>query len=147
MIQPYFMDKLLEGVEVEWKTLGAVTLPTANIRWKDTNDTYRYIDLTSVCREKNRIIETSEISAENAPSRAQKLLVKDDVIFATTRPTQQRLCLITEEFSGQVASTGYCILRAKKNEVLPKWIFYWITSSEFKNYLEKNQSGSPNRWK
>ncbi|MGG4204256.1 restriction endonuclease subunit S [Paenibacillus jamilae] len=140
----YYRDKLLtfdEG-EVEWKTLGDVTLPTSNIRWRDTTDTYRYIDLTSVSREKHTIIETIEISAENAPSRAQKLVIKNDVIFATTRPTQQRLCLITKEFSGGVASSGYCILRAQNNEVLPKWIYYCITSSKFKNYVEENQSGS-----
>lgn len=139
----YYRDKLLtfEEGQVEWRVLGKVTLPTSNIRWRDTNDTYRYIDLTSVCRDKNIIIETTEISAENAPSRAQKLVAKDDVIFATTRPTQQRLCLITEEYSGEVASTGYCILRAKK-EVLPKWIYYFITSTRFKKYVEENQSGS-----
>ena len=139
----YYRDKLLsfEDEEVEWRVLGEVTLPTSNIRWRDTNDTYRYIDLTSVCRDKNIIIETTEISAENAPSRAQKLVAKDDVIFATTRPTQQRLCLITEEYSGEVASTGYCILRAKE-EVLPKWIYYFITSTRFKEYVEDNQSGS-----
>lgn len=50
--------------------------------------------------------------------------------------------MITEEFSGEVASTGYCILRAKKDEVLPKWIYHCITSSDFKNYVEENQSGS-----
>lgn len=142
MMKPNYMDKLLDGVEVEWKTLRDVTLPTSNIRWSDTKDTYRYIDLTSVSREKNTIIETTEISAENAPSRAQKLVVKNDVIFATTRPTQQRLCLITEDFSGEVASTGYCILRARTDEVLPKWIYHCITSSEFKKYVEENQSGS-----
>jgi len=142
MIKSNFMEKLLEGIEVDWKALGDVTLPTSNIRWRDTKGTYRYIDLTSVNREKNTIIETTEISAENAPSRARKLVVKNDVIFATTRPTQQRLCLITEEFSGEVASTGYCILRAKKDEVLPKWIYHCITSSDFKNYVEENQSGS-----
>jgi type I restriction enzyme S subunit len=122
--------------------LGDVTLQTSNIRWKDTTDTYRYIDLSSVCREKNIIIETTEITAENAPSRAKKIVIKDDVIFATTRPTQQRLCMITEEFSGDIASTGYCILRAKKNEVLPKWIYFFITSSRFRNYVDENQSGS-----
>ncbi len=82
------------------------------------------------------------MSVENAPSRAQKLVVKDDIIFATTRPTQMRVCIITEEFSGEVASTGYCVLRAKQNEVLSKWIFYCLTLSKFKNYLEDNQSGS-----
>lgn len=140
----YYRDKLLtfdEG-EIEWKALGEITLSTSNIRWGDVKDTYRYIDLTSVSRETNRIIETTEISAENAPNRAQKLVLTNDVIFATTRPTQQRLCLITDEFSGEVASTGYCILRARINEVLPRWIYYWITSSRFKTFVEENQSGS-----
>ena len=99
-----------------------------------------YIDF--YVRSFSLIIETIEITRENAPSRAKKIVLKDDVIFATTRPTQQRLCLITEEFSGQIASTGYCVLRADKNEVLPRWIFYFITSSRFRNYVEENQSGS-----
>ena len=40
-----FMEKLLDGVSVEWRSLGEVTLSTSNIRWRDTNRTYRYIDL------------------------------------------------------------------------------------------------------
>jgi len=127
---------------VEWRPLGEVTSPTANIRWRNTEDTYLYIDLTSVSRENNTIIETSEISAKNSPSRAQKIVLKDDVIFATTRPVQQRLCLINEEYSGEVASTGYCVLRAKCDIIFPKWIYYYISSTEFKNYIEENQSGS-----
>lgn len=128
--------------KVEWKTLGEVVLPTSNIRWKNTNKSYRYIDLTSVCRDNNTIIETIEINKENAPSRAQKLVLKNDVIFATTRPTQQRLCLIPEEYDGEVASSGYCVLRANIDLILPKWIYFWITSNKFKNYVEENQSGS-----
>lgn len=140
----YYRDKLLtfEDGEVEWKALGEMILPTFNIKWRETKKTYKYIDLTSVCREKNIIIATTEVSAENAPSRAQKLIEKDDVIFATTRPTQQRLCLINEEFSGEIASTGYCILRAKRSKIIPKWIYYLVTSSKFKNYVEDNQSGA-----
>ncbi len=124
------------------ESLGEVVFPTSNIRWRDTNKPYRYIDLTSVCREKNIIIETIEITKNNAPSRAQKLVLKDDVIFATTRPTQQRLCLIIEEYSGEVASTGYCVLRANTDVILPRWIYFWITTNKFKNYVEENQSGS-----
>lgn len=50
--------------------------------------------------------------------------------------------MIDEEYDGEVASTGYCVLRAKKEVVLPKWILHLISSSEFKGYLEENQSGS-----
>lgn len=109
-----YMDKLLEGVDVEWKSLGEVTQPTSNIQWNKTDSTYKYIDLTSVSREESRIIETTRIEAKNAPDRAKKLVLKDDVIFATTRPTQMRYCLIPEEFSGQVASTGYCVFCVQK---------------------------------
>jgi len=137
-----FLEKLLDGVAVEWKPLRKVVLPTSNIKWRNTDRIYRYIDLTSVSIETKKIAETTEITANNAPSRAQKLVEKNDVIFATTRPSQQRYCLIDNEYSGEVASTGYCVLRAKKDEVLPKWILYCIASNDFKIYVEENQSGS-----
>jgi type I restriction enzyme S subunit len=137
-----FLEKLLNGVAVEWKALGEVTLPTSNIKWRDANRVFRYIDLTSVSIETKAIAGTLKITSSNAPSRAQKLVEKNDVIFATTRPAQQRYCLINDEYSGEVASTGYCVLRAKKDEVLPKWIWHWIASADFKTYVEENQSGS-----
>jgi type I restriction enzyme, S subunit len=137
-----FLEKLLDGVAVKWKALRDVVLPTSNIKWRNADRIYRYIDLTSVSLETKRISETTEITANNAPSRAQKLVEENDVIFATTRPAQQRYCLIDNEYSGEVASTGYCILRAKKDEVLPKWILYCIASNDFKIYVEENQSGS-----
>lgn len=142
MSKTSFLEKLLDGVAVDWRALGEVTLPTTNIRWRDTDRTYRYIDLTSVSIETKRITDTSEITSSNAPSRAQKLVEKDDVIFATTRPAQQRYCLINDDSAGEVASTGYCVLRAKSDEVLPKWILHWIASTDFKTYVEENQSGS-----
>src|SRR5690606_3414586 len=137
-----FLDKLLDGVATEWRTLGELTLPTSNIKWKEANRSYKYIDLTSVSIETKAILETSEITKSTAPSRAQKLVEKDDVLFATTRPTQLRYCLIGDEHDGEVASTGYCVLRAKKSKVLPKWIWHWMGSTAFKEYLEENQSGS-----
>ncbi|HFI6721667.1 TPA: restriction endonuclease subunit S [Escherichia coli] len=137
-----YLEKLLEGVEVEWKTLEDITLRTSNIKWREVIRSYRYIDLTSVDIATKKITETTEITKNNAPSRAQKLVDENDVIFATTRPTQQRFCLIDSEYAGEVASTGYCILRAKQDQVLPKWILHWISTSDFKKHVEENQSGS-----
>ncbi|MCY4197448.1 MAG: restriction endonuclease subunit S [Rhodobacteraceae bacterium] len=142
MSKRHILETLLDGAEVEWKPLGEVTLPTDNIKWGNTDRAYRYIDLTSVCVDTKSIISTSEVTADNAPSRAQRLVAKDDVIIATTRPTQQRYCLIDEKHSGEVASTGYCILRTNKKEVLPKWILHCISSGRFKTYVEELQIGA-----
>ncbi|MEQ3477764.1 restriction endonuclease subunit S [Klebsiella variicola] len=137
-----YLEKLLDGAVVQWKTIGEVTSQTNNIKWREATRTYRYVDLTAVDIETKKITVTTEITANNAPSRAQKLLQENDVIFATTRPTQQRFCLIDSEHSGEVASTGYCVLRAKQDEVLPKWILHWISTRYFNEYVEENQSGS-----
>jgi len=140
----YYRNKLLtfSDNEVEWKKLGDITQPTKNIKWKHNNQHYLYIDLTSVDRENNVVAKTVEISSKNAPSRAQKIVEKNDVIFATTRPTLQRYTIIDEKYSGQIASSGYCVLRAKYKNVLPKWIYYNIASNKFLTYVEVTQSGS-----
>ncbi|THA22370.1 restriction endonuclease subunit S [Histophilus somni] len=145
----YYRDLLLNENEknpffknAEYRCLGDITLLSSNIRWKNNTNSYKYIDLTSVDRENHSIGETIEISALTAPSRAQKLVVKDDVIFATTRPTQLRFAFINEEFENSIASTGYCVLRANTDLALPKWIYHNLGSIDFKNFLEENQSGS-----
>ena len=143
----YYREKLLSEEELgkvgfEWKTLEELVEKTQNIKWKNNTKTYRYIDLTSVDRENNSITGTIEINALNAPSRAQKIVKENDIIFATTRPTQQRIASITKEFSGEIASTGYCVLRPNTDIVLPKWLFYFLSTINFKNYVEENQSGS-----
>jgi len=137
-----YVEKLLDGVEVVWFPISEVTERTTNIKWRETSERHQYIDLTTVSVDTKKIIETTEVKASNAPSRAQKLVKKDDVLFATTRPTQMRYCLIDEEYDGAVASTGYCVLRVKRDVTLPKWILHLISSSDFKKYLEENQSGS-----
>ena len=139
----YYRDKLLtfSDNEIIWKSLGDLVLPTQNIKWKETLSSYRYIDLSSVDKVNNNIGETLEISSKNAPSRAQKIVKEADIIFATTRPTQMRVAIIPKQFNEQIASTGYCILRANQEEVIPKWIYYNLSLARFKAYLEENQSG------
>lgn len=145
----YYRDVLLNENEkktffknVEYRCLGDITLSSSNVKWKNNTNIYKYIDLTSVDRENHSIGETIEISALTAPSRAQKLVAKDDVIFATTRPTQLRFAFINKEFENSIASTGYCVLRANADLVLPKWIYHNLGSIDFKKFLEENQSGS-----
>ena len=143
----YYRDKLLSENELakvgfEWKSLGEITLKTENIKWKETNLNYQYIDLTSVNIENKSIMNTVEINKETAPSRAQKIVLENDIIFATTRPTQMRIAVIPNEFNGDIVSSGYCVLRANEKQVLNKWIYFCLLTTSFKDYLEENQSGS-----
>lgn len=118
-------------------------MSTNNIKWKDNPDVLlRYIDLSSVSRDDHSIIETTEVNSKTAPSRAQKLVSKGDVIFATTRPTLRRYTMIGDEFDGDVASTGYCVLRPNDELTTSEWIYHNIAKSDFNMYVERNQEGS-----
>jgi type I restriction enzyme S subunit len=126
-----------------WLTLRELCLKTDNMKWKENdNIDFKYIDLSSVDRMSNKITEAKIITSQNAPSRAQQIVRNNDVIFGTTRPTLKRYCLITPEYDGQICSTGFCVLRANTEMILPKYLFFVLTTSDFYNYVENNQEGA-----
>ncbi len=79
-----FMGKLLGGAEVKIVPISEIIKKTSNIKWKEISTSRRYIDLTSVDVKTKAITQTTEVTSDTAPSRAQKIVQKDDVIFATT---------------------------------------------------------------
>ncbi len=127
----------------KWLTLSDMCVETKNIRWREVFEKeFQYIDLSSVNRDNNQIIETQIICAENAPSRAQQIVKTDDVIFGTTRPTLKRVCHITPEYNDEICSTGFCVLRANNEVVLPRYLYFILTTTDFYNYVESNQEGA-----
>lgn len=123
--------------------LGDVLLKTRTIDWKKSQGmSFRYIDLSSVDRIRKTITQTVDIDSSNAPSRAQQIVESGDIIFGTTRPTLKRYCLISEEMSGQIASTGYCVLRPESKLILPTYLLHTIGCARFEKYVEDNQQGA-----
>lgn len=74
-----------------------------------------YIDLESV--EAGQLVKKKRISREDAPSRAQRILRRGDVIFQIVRPYQMNnyFCDFNDD-EKYVASTGYAQLRAFESE-------------------------------
>ncbi|MFZ3130124.1 MAG: restriction endonuclease subunit S [Desulfosporosinus sp.] len=141
----YYLSNVLLVADsnCKYQKIGDVCLKTENISWSRAGDTvFKYIDLTSVDRDTNAIGEVSKINADTAPSRAQKIVAADDIIFGTTRPTLKRFCIIPNNFMGHICSTGFCVLRTDKTKVLPKFLYYHISKPEFYDYIETVQRGS-----
>jgi type I restriction enzyme, S subunit len=141
----YYRDNILLNTNSNYKQekIGDVCLRTENIDWSKTDDlVFKYIDLTSVDRETHTINETTDINSDTAPSRAQKIVITDDIIFGTTRPTLKRVCIIPQEYNKQICSTGFCVLRADKTKALPKFLYHHISKTGFYDYIERMQQGS-----
>lgn len=142
----FYRDNLLFNTDKKSKMieLSNVIDKINNINWKNIPnfDNYQYIDLSSVDIQNKSINNTTIINASNHPSRAQQEIKTNDVIFGTTRPTQMRIAIVPPDLNNQICSTGYCVLRANTEKVLPKWIYYNLSTSKFYTYIEKFQQGA-----
>lgn len=140
------LEELIEKLcpdGVEYKEINDCIIKVQNIKWKSyVGEDKQYIDLSSVDRERNIITETQNINADTAPSRAQQIVMKDDIILGTTRPMLKRYCIIPEKYDGEICSTGFCVLRAKTDIINPRWLYHNITTKKFFAYVEKNQQGA-----
>ena len=139
----YYKEVLLCNNEnVDKVKIKDIVCKTNKIKWNQTENTYQYIDLSSVDRETHTLLNTSIIDRNNAPSRAQQIVCVDDVLFGTTRPMLKRLFVIPDEYDGQICSTGFCVLRAIDNIVQPKWIYHVLNTTQFYSYVESHQQGT-----
>ena len=140
------MSKLQELIRelcpdgVEYKMLGDFCEKVSSYQWIGTEERY-YIDLSSVDVDRHNIVNATLINRGNAPSRAKQHIKAGDVLFATTRPTQLRSCIIPEEYNDHICSTGYCVLRVSDTTLLlQSWLYYNINTSAFLKFVEKNET-------
>jgi type I restriction enzyme S subunit len=98
---------------------------------RDPRQRIRYVELAGIDNERGVIIDSSDIEATTAPSRAKKVIRVGDVIFATTRPNLKNIAIVPPELNGEICSTGFCVLRPKKDAATSGWIFGIVRSDWF----------------
>jgi type I restriction enzyme S subunit len=131
-------------VKAGWKTksLGEILLKTETVNPAATpDDDFEYIDVSSVSNETYEIEETQQLKGKDAPSRARRLVKAGDVIFATIRPTLQRIARVPASLDGQVCSTGYFVMRPYP-ELDAQYLFYSLFTQQFMSGMESLQKGA-----
>jgi type I restriction enzyme S subunit len=91
---------------------------------------FRYVDITSVDRVSKTVVDARTMPGRDAPSRARKAIRAKDVIVSTTRPNLNAVALIPDELDDQIASTGFCVLRAGER-LDPEYLFAYVRSPAF----------------
>jgi len=126
----------------EWKTVGEVTLnsKTKNPE-KEPNQTFQYLDISSIDNINYKIIEIKVLLGSNAPSRARKVAMKYDTVFATTRPNLKNIAIIENDYENLICSTGFSILKAGKL-INYKYLFLFFISDNIQKQIEPLIRGS-----
>ena len=111
----------------EWETYKLKDIVNINPKSTKLPDSFIYIDLESV--KDGCLLFENRIELETAPSRAQRLLQKNDILYQTVRP-YQRNNLLFDKSGNYVASTGYSQIRTDQDT---KFIFQLLYSDDFVN--------------
>ena len=115
------------GVEV---TLGEVTDPAINQSGPDAvHDSFVYIDISSIDRDRKVITAPQKLPCSLAPSRAKQRVRAGDVLVSMTRPNLNAVAMVAENLDGAIASTGFHVLRSRW--VSPAFLHNLVQSDAF----------------
>lgn len=101
--------------------------------------TFRYIDISNVGN--SGLTEDAEVvEFQKAPSRARRIVRKNDVIISTVRTYLKAVAYFDYEPEDVIVSTGFAVLTPSK-AVSPKYLAYQIRSDWFIDNVIRFSSG------
>ena len=130
-----------EGWEI--KTLGDICCKKQQIeraaKKHSPSDSIVYIDISAIDSSTNNVKEPTTLSFQDAPSRAQQVVKKDDILVSLVRPNLRNIAQINDDRNNLVASSGFCVLRTKENS---RYLKYVVLGKQFTDYLISRTSGA-----
>ena len=139
-------EKLLSDLrQNSHETLGNI-IKLSHHKWdpeQHQENTFRYIEINGVSRVTGEA-SFSDVPVKEAPSRAQMLVRKDDIIVSLTRPHHGSIALINNDLDSCVASTGFAILREIKYLNLNRTYLYLVLRSQLclSQMLQRSSGGN-----
>jgi type I restriction enzyme S subunit len=126
------------GFSREWSYSNILDICVINPKTDKLPSSFYYIDLESV--EKGVLIKNTIVNQIEAPSRAQRLLKENDVLFQMVRPYQMNNYHYRKDKDiPTVASTGYAQLRSKE---CSSFLYYLLHTEKFNKEVLIRCTGS-----
>jgi restriction endonuclease S subunit len=101
---------------------------------------FRYVELSNITSSIGIIDGFSEVSGEEAPSRAKRILKANDVIISSVEGSLEKVALVDKDQEGYLASNGFFQFRSKN--ILPEVLLVLAKSIVFQMQLEKQCAGT-----
>lgn len=111
----------------------------ASVKYK-AEDIIEYVDISSIDRNSHQISHTSNYIFKDAPSRAQQVIVRNDILLSLVRPNLKNIACVSLDNSNLIASSGFCVLRSFGT--LPRFLLYVITNDCFTDKLVAKCAGA-----
>ena len=122
-------------------TLGEICESARKTQPKDHSEVeFTYIDIASIDNHLSKVVNPKIYAGKDAPSRARQVVRTGDILFSTVRTYLKNIALVNDRYDGQIASTGFCIIRPLIAST--EFIFWMTLSNDFLSPLNKIQRGT-----
>lgn len=107
------------------ETIGSINQP----------DFINYLDTGNITRNKIDEIKKLYKGLDKYPSRAQRKVKFDTIIYSTVRPEQEHFGIIENSIENLIVSTGFTTLDIIDDSVDAKYLYYALTNRSITEYL------------
>lgn len=105
------------------------------INRKEAPQNILYLDTSSLTD--NEVSSLQELEYESAPSRAQRIVKKNTILYSSVRPNQRHFGVFHEPQENLIASTGFVSINLKdENEFSIDYLYLLLTQSYIVDYLQ-----------
>ena len=102
---------------------------------------FTYIDVTAIDKENGFVSDPKVLQANEAPSRARKIVRQGDVIYSCVRPYLLNVAIVDADFDpAPIASTAFAILNGH-GLVLPRYLWIVLRSPFMVECVEEDMRG------
>ncbi|MDA8536379.1 restriction endonuclease subunit S [Alphaproteobacteria bacterium] len=101
---------------------------------------FEYISLEAVSG--GQLLSLQSMRFSEAPSRARRKMKEGDVLFGTVRPNLKSHYFNRSNSDNLICSTGFCVIRPKKNIFNGYFLFRHLMSGSFDTQINKIIAGS-----
>lgn len=105
----------------------------SNYNWK----TVKYLDTGNLNKNKVENLTTFNLRKEKLPSRAKRIPQINSILYSTVRPNQEHYGILENKFDNLLVSTGFTVIDIYKENINPKYIYYFLTKKDITAYLQK----------
>lgn len=123
-------------------TIGQLCKPNVGHIKLDDDRLIDYFDIASIDNINKKITGFTTYTFVEAPSRARRMIKKDNILVSTIRPNLNAVALFDMNTQNvPVASTGFCVLDCKE-DTNPRFLFYYLQSRFFVNEMVSQATGA-----
>jgi restriction endonuclease S subunit len=105
------------------------------------DDYFPYIEISAIDIQDGTVIGINNVEKTKAPSRAKKIVRKNDIIVSITRPNRGAICFVQNIKDIVIASTGFAVIRNINDDILREYLFIMLRQSSSLLQMEQRSSG------